>query len=145
MTTIIVDGPSNAGKTAFVEALLEAIPYSKLRQHSGDEDPECFEQALEDDNKATTLFPLITIWLRSWVSGWALHSLSTASADQLDDLLFSKDGVGIILLGDEEEVEEDEQVVFEDYPDNGTGNIWIIVEHGHERKVLDAIIKRVSS
>ena len=145
MTIIIVDGPSGSGKTALVDTLVECIPYAKGRSFEGDESTGEFKEALDADNATDTLFSLVTIWCRSWVSGWVKHGLSTLEADSLDYILSGAQGFGVILLGDEDVVDEDERELFADFADDELRSIWRIVEEDESEDLVAQIVKRVKT
>ncbi len=142
MTIILVDGPIGSGKTALVDTLIDTIPYAKVRHFSGEESISDFTTALNEDIASDTLFPLITIWFISWVTGWARHGLTTEDADQLDTLFTEAEGIGIILLGDEDIVDEDERDAFEEYAEDPA--TWFIVEEGDSEDLIAQVRTRLS-
>ena len=145
MTIIRVDGPVGSGKTALVDTLMEALPYAKLRYIEGDLSVEEFTIAIEADKATDALFPLITIWHRSWVSSWVSNKLTTRTADHLDVLLRETRGFGVILLGDEDIVDEDERELFEDYILGGIDDTWILVEEKDSETLVSKIRQRIQA
>ncbi len=144
MTTILVDGPAGAGKVALVDTLMECIPYAKLRQFNGDERAQEFMAALKEDTREFSA-PSIAIWHRSWVSAWVADKLKGEDADSLDNLLRETQGLGIILLGDEDVVDEDQRVLFEEYIDGESNENWFIVEEDESEELVARIRKRILS
>jgi hypothetical protein len=143
MTTIIVDGPAGSGKTALIDTLIEAIAYAKLRQFNGNETSQEFTLALTDDQEPT-LFPLVCIWECSWVSAWVNSDMTTEEVDALDALLKSFDGLGIILLGDEDIVDEDQQELFADYTEDEPEGTWFVVEENESEDLIARVRERLN-
>jgi hypothetical protein len=144
MTILIVDGPHDSGVDALVEYFLERIPYAKSRQFSGKEPAREYQQAIDADKAANSLFPLITVWQRSWVSGWVFGGLSTRDADRFDEQLKDLKGFGLILTGDDEEVDEDQQELFADYALGEMNDLWTIIEEPTEgTKIYNQIKDRI--
>jgi hypothetical protein len=98
--------------------------------------------ALIEDIKPP-LFPMVTIWHRSWVSGWCLYGMTTEASDRLDEALAEAGGFGIIVLGGEHsDVDEDEREIFEEYVEDWDN--WMEVEEPDIDEILLALKDRIS-
>ena len=153
MPVILVEGPEKAGKSTLVRALLKRIPNAKVRKFTGPIQGDEYSEALLEDT-LPSLFPLITIWDRGWVSEWVYSGLlrrpSKLTGDRaqfFDEWLIGAGGVGVVLLGpdiktltknrDETDLEVDpeaERLYFSEYASALPG--WLVYDNEHSESYV---------
>ena len=152
MPVILVEGPEKAGKSTLVRALLKIMP-AKVRKFTGPMQGDEYLEAMLEDTRPS-LFPIITIWDRGWVSefvyAWMLQRPSELTAERaefLDTLLVGTGGVGIVLLGpdigtliknrDETDLDvspRGERAYFQAYADDEPG--WLTYNNEHSESYV---------